>query len=115
MAVAPSEADRSPFGNNAHDRLFAELMIRNISAAFSPFRPWSSSIPSSRFADRVGQQLMNVANSEVLAPPCPVPARIKPFDVFLHTKRARAAVPEKVQLELSRTVSASTGSTSSFS
>jgi hypothetical protein len=42
---------------------------------------------------------MNVANSEALAPPCPVPASIKPFDDFLHTKRARAAVPEKVQLE----------------
>src|SRR6202011_6042361 len=42
---------------------------------------------------------MNLANSEALAPPCPVPASIHPFDDFLHTKRARAAVPEKVQLE----------------
>src|ERR1700692_1023372 len=42
---------------------------------------------------------MNVANSEALAPPCPVPTSIKPFDDFLHTKRARAAVPEKVQFE----------------
>src|ERR1700736_5718542 len=42
---------------------------------------------------------MNLANSEALAPPCPVAASIQTFDDFLQTKRGRAAVPEKVQLE----------------
>jgi hypothetical protein len=59
------------------------------------FRRGLVELPSADI-NRVGQQLMDWANPKALASPRPIAATIQPLDDFLYTKRARAAVPEKI-------------------
>jgi len=49
--------------------------------------------------DRVGQDFVDRGNPKGLAAPGTIAIAVKPFDDFLDTERARAAVPVQIQLE----------------
>jgi hypothetical protein len=48
---------------------------------------------------RISQQLMELANTEGLAPASSISACIQPFDDFFNPKRAGATVTEKIEFE----------------